>query len=201
MTDPMDTPESKRRGRITLIGVALLFFVPLGISFWLYFSGGWRPASTTNHGELITPARHLENAALAKPDGSSVRIDLLTGKWNLVYLGDGACDTDCQHTLYVMRQSRLTLANEMPRVGRVMISTAHCCNTQYLAREHPGLELVAAEDPGTRDFLAQFPLTDRSNSIFIVDPLGNLLMRFDARQPPKGLQSDLTKLLKLSHIG
>lgn len=201
MPGAIDMPAGNRRGRITLIGLALLFFVPLAAAFWLYFSGGWRPASSTNHGELITPARHLENAALAKPDGSSARIDVLTGRWALVYLGDGACDVDCQKTLRVMRQTRLTLANEMTRVGRVMIATAHCCNTQFFQREHPGLEVVAAEDPGTRDFLAQFPANDRGNSIYIVDPLGNLMMRFDARLPPKGLQSDLTKLLKLSHIG
>lgn len=201
MVDTADVPQPKRRGRMTLVGLALLFFVPLGLSFWLYYAGGWRPASGTNHGELITPARHLELAALSNPDGSTARIDLLTGKWNLVYLGDGACDADCQHTLYVMRQTRLTLADEMTRVGRVMIATSHCCNTQFIEREHPGLELVSAQDQGDRDFLAQFPAADRSNSIYIVDPLGNLMMRFDARQPPKGLQSDLTKLLKLSHIG
>lgn len=201
MSTTNDPAAEQRRGRVTLIGLALLFFVPLGISFWLYFSGGWRPSSSTNHGVLITPARPLEKAALANLDGSSARIDLLTGKWNMVYLGDGQCDADCQHTLYVMRQTRLTLANEMPRVGRVMIATTHCCNRAFLEREHPGLEIVSAEDPGTGDFLAQFPDQDRSNSIYIVDPLGNLMMRFDARQPPKGLQSDLTKLLKLSHIG
>lgn len=201
MSTTIDPAAERRRGRVTLIGLALLFFVPLGISFWLYFSGGWRPSSSTNHGVLITPARPLEKAALSKPDGSSARVDLLTGKWNMVYLGDGQCDADCKHTLFVMRQTRLTLANEMQRVGRVLIATAHCCNTVFLQQEHPGLEVVAAEDPGTRDFLAQFPDQDRSNSIYIVDPLGNLMMRFDARQPPKGLQTDLTKLLKLSHIG
>jgi hypothetical protein len=181
------TPAAEqRRGRVTLIGLAALFFVPLALSFWLYFSGGWRPAASTNHGELISPAVHLENAALAKPDGSSARSDLLTGKWNLVYLGNGACDPQCQHTLVVRR---------------VFIATADCCNRTYFEREHQGLEVVSAADAGTRDFLAQFPPTDREHSIYIVDPLGNLMMRFDARQSYKGLQSDINKLLKLSHIG
>ena len=45
------------------------------------------------------------------------------------------------------------------------------------------------------------PLQDRANWLFIVDPLGNLVMRYDARDNPKGLLEDLKKLLKLSHIG
>ena len=191
----------RRRGRRTFLGIAALFFVPLAISFWLYYAGGWRPARSTNHGELIAPAVLLEKAVLNKPDGSSERADLLTGQWSLLYLGSGQCDTDCQQTLYVMRQARLTLANDMTRVQRVLIATRDCCNISFLNREHPGLAVVAATDASTRDFLAQFPTVDRAHSIYIVDPLGNLMMRFDARQNPKGLQSDLIKLLKLSHIG
>lgn len=201
MQDATDSSTARRRGRITFLGMAALFFVPLGLSFWLYFSGGWRPAMSTNHGELISPAVHLENAALSKPDGSAARSDLLTGKWTLVYLGNGRCDEDCQRTLYVMRQTRLTLANELTRVARVFIATGDCCNSEFLAREHAGLEVVAADAAGARDFLAQFPAAGQRHSIYVVDPLGNLMMRFDARQNPKGLQSDLTKLLKLSHIG
>ena len=192
---------ARRRGRQTFLGLAALFFVPLALSFWLYYSGGWRPARSTNHGEIITPALRLEKAALSKPDGSSARVELLTGQWSLLYLGAGQCDADCQHTLYVMRQTRLTLANDMTRVRRVFIATSNCCNVDFFNREHAGLEVVAASDPATRDFLAQFPQTDRSHSIFVVDPLGNLMMRFDARQNPQGLKSDLTQLLKLSHIG
>jgi hypothetical protein len=46
-----------------------------------------------------------------------------------------------------------------------------------------------------------FPVADREQSLFIVDPLGNLMMRYDVRQNPKGLLQDLKKLLSLSHIG
>jgi hypothetical protein len=100
-----------------------------------------------------------------------------------------------------MRQTRQLLAADMDRVQRVFIARADCCDLDYLSKEHAGLEVVRADDPTTRDFFAQFPAKDPSHSIYVVDPLGNLMMRFDARENPKGLLSDMKKLLKLSHIG
>ncbi len=201
MIQDVDAMQARRRGRTIFLGLAALFFVPLLLSFWLYYSGGWRPALSTNHGELIAPAVPLERAVLSKPDGSAARTDLLTGRWTVVYLGAGNCDADCKQALVVMRQTRLTLANEMTRVGRLFIATSDCCNLDFLNREHEGMEVVAATNASARDFLAQFPKADQTHSLYVVDPLGNLMMRFDARQNPKGLQSDLIKLLKLSHIG
>ena len=54
---------------------------------------------------------------------------------------------------------------------------------------------------GVRALLAQFPAEQRAASIFVVDPRGNLMMRYDAHDDPKGLRDDLKKLLTLSHIG
>lgn len=200
--DAAADPAAIARGRRTLIGLASLFFVPLAIAFALYYAGGWRPAGSTNHGELITPARPLENVPFTLPDGTtSARADLLQGKWTLVYIGSGRCEAGCQRALWVMRQSRLLLAEDMDRVNRLFVVRGDCCNMEFLGREHRGLEVVQALDPATRDFFAQFPDTDMAQSIYVVDPLGNLMMRFDARQDPKGLLKDLEKLLKLSHIG
>ena len=190
------------RGRRMLIGLAALFFVPLGLSFWLYYSGGWRPSGSTNKGELITPARPLPEVAFTLPDGTtSARAGLLRGKWTLLYLGGGGCTEDCRQALWTMRQTRQLLAEDMDRVQRVFIVRSDCCNTAFLSKEHPGLEVVKADDPSTGDFFALFPATEPTHSVYIVDPLGNLMMRFDARENPKGLLSDMKKLLKLSHIG
>ncbi len=190
------------RGRRTLLGIAALFFVPLASSFWLYYSGGWRPSGSTNHGELITPARPLPDVAFTLPDGTtSARAGLLRGKWTLLYLGGGGCTDDCRQALWTIRQTRQLLAEDIDRVQRVFIVRRDCCNTGFLAKEHPGLEVVKADDPSTGEFFALFPGVEPTHSIYVVDPLGNLMMRFDARENPKGLLSDLKKLLKLSHIG
>jgi len=187
------------QGRSVLVGLAALFFVPLFAAFYLYYAGGWRPAGSTNHGELVNPARPLPAASFTHPDGAAARADLFKGKWTLVYLGDGACAADCQRALWVMRQTRILLAQDMERAKRVFVVEQNCCNLAFLRAEHPGLEIAVPVEAAA--LLAQFPRTDAAHSIYVVDPLGNLMMRFDARQNPKGLLSDLQKLLKLSHIG
>jgi hypothetical protein len=170
----------------TVALLAALFLLPLLLSFWMYYGIGWQPAGRSNHGELFAPARPL-------PDASG-----LTGKWSLVYVGDGRCDEPCRRALHVMRQTRLALNKDMTRVNRVFLVARECCDHVFLEREHVGLTVV--ETPATA-LLNAFPNADRANALFVVDPLGNLVMRHDARANPKGLLEDLKKLLKLSHIG
>ena len=100
-----------------------------------------------------------------------------------------------------MRQSRLSLNNEMTRVNRVFLATSTCCNNEFLDREHPGQVTLDATGPEAASLVAAFPTADRERSLYVVDPLGNLVMRYDTRDTPKGLLDDLKKLLKLSHIG
>jgi hypothetical protein len=178
-------------GRGQMLLLALLFFAPLLSAFAIYYGSQWRPARHVNHGALIEPARTLPLAA-----GSA-----LTGKWSLVYLGRGDCDADCRATLYFMRQTHLGLANLIPRVQRVFLATADCCDHDYLAREQP--QLITLDAHGTADaaLLASFPPDGRATTIFVVDPRGNVMMRYDAHDDPKGLRNDLKRLLLLSHIG
>jgi hypothetical protein len=100
-----------------------------------------------------------------------------------------------------MSWARLALNKDMPRVERVFLATADCCDEAFLARAQPGLIVLdASGSPGQR-LLQSFPAGHRSSMIFIVDPLGNLMMRYDSRRDPKGLLEDLQLLLRLSHIG
>jgi len=174
----------RARNLRTVGALAALFLMPLALSFWMYYGAGWHPGGRTNHGELLQPVRPLPNAGI------------FGEKWALVYIGDGHCDVACRQALYVMRQTRLSLNNEMTRVNRVFLATGECCDREFLQREHPGLKIAPAQS-----ISPAFPGTDRMHSLFIVDPLGNLVMRYDARNNPKGLLQDLKKLLKLSHIG
>jgi len=192
--------DSRRRGRRILLVLAAMFLLPVAIAFALYYGNIWRPAGSASKGELITPARPLNVAGLRMVDGTTAGDDVLQGKWTLIYIGDGACDAACRQALVFGRQSRLALNNEMKRVQRVFLATGNCCASDYLAAEQPGLIALDASAPEAQALLEQFP-ADRSNSLYIVDPLGNLMMRHDASQTTKGLLSDLKKLLKLSHIG
>jgi cytochrome oxidase Cu insertion factor (SCO1/SenC/PrrC family) len=203
MTTETSKAHTTTSGRGALIGLAALFFIPLLGAFWLYYAGGWRPAGSTNHGELISPARPLAESNFLTPDGALAKAEVFRGKWTLLYIDDGACDATCRQTLWTIRQTRLLLAEDMDRVQRVFIAESNCCDTTFLASEHPGLETLQFSDAASRVWLDQFPRDVSSSTpyIFVVDPLGNLMMRFDATQNPKGLLEDIKKLLKLSHIG
>ena len=192
--------DSRARGQRTLLIVAALFLVPVAVAFTLYYGKLWRPANSASKGELIDPARPLVVAGLRHPDGTPAGPQVLSGKWTLIYIGDGRCDDACRNSLVFGRQSRLALNNEMTRVQRVLLATANCCDNDYFAREQEGLIALDASSPEAAALLSQFPQA-REHSLFIVDPLGNLMMRHDASHTTKDLLSDLKKLLKLSHIG
>ncbi len=207
----MSTPADDLRARNLrmLAALAGLFLLPLLLAFYMYYATDWRPAKRVNHGTLISPVRPLPNVHLprvtlsdsdpvpATPDPSGP----FRSKWSIVYIGAGNCDEPCRQALYVMRQTRLSLNNDMSRVERVFLTTGNCCARDFLEHEHPGLVVLDATTPDGGRLLSAFPADGRPYSLFIVDPLGNLMMSYDARQNPKGLLEDMRKLLRLSHIG
>jgi len=196
MTSPTPNPRNRR----PLLWLLLLFLAPLAFSFWLYYGSSWRPGSTTNNGELLPP-RVLASQPMPLAAGGQTKADWLSGKWSLVVVGNGACDVACQQTLVYARQTHTGLGRLNVRVQRVFLADGGCCDRDYLQREHAGLIAIDAAGSAGRDLLSMFPGDDRERMIFIVDPLGNLMMRYDSRLDPKGLRTDLKNLLDLSHIG
>jgi hypothetical protein len=208
----------RARNLRTLAALAALFLLPLVLAFYTYYATGWRPAAHTNHGTLITPPRRLPELPLPRVSleatvsggGASGTASapeptpapaLFRRRWSLVYVGPGGCDAACRDALYVMRQTRLSLNTDMTRLERVFLVTGDCCNREFLAREHSGLVVVDASGAAGEQLLQQFPRMEREHTLFIVDPLGNLMMSYDARTDPRGLRDDLKKLLRLSQIG
>lgn len=189
---------NERKSKGTLVGLAALFFLPLGLSFLLYYGSGWRPTGHTNHGTLIEPARPLPDVPVLRAGTQVKSSAVLSAKWSLVYVGDGACDTDCRNTLHYVRQTDFGMGSLMPRLQRVFLATDHCCDQTFLQQEDPGLITLNGLD--IEMLTANFP-SDRQGGIFIVDPRGNLMMRYDVNADPKGLREDLKKLLNLSSIG
>lgn len=194
--------STKSRQRRQLLLIALLFLLPVALAFYLYYGhGNWRPADTTNHGELILPPRALPAVTLRGPAGSASERPF-DNAWSLIYVGDGSCDARCREALYVMRQVRLALNRDSDRVQRVFLYRGDCCNEPYFSQQQQGLiRLNLDSDVGGR-LLRAFPApAAESGRIWLADPHGNLMMSYPSGVDAGGMLADLKRLLKLSHIG
>jgi cytochrome oxidase Cu insertion factor (SCO1/SenC/PrrC family) len=217
-----------RRQRRLLIGIALMFFAPLGLAFYLYY-GHWHPGGRVNAGELIEPARPLPPLSLpllvsGTPDKlQNTDPNFLKGKWTLLYVGSGPCAEECRRRLYDTRQVRLALDRDMDRVQRVFIADADCCDAQLLHAQHPDLIAIRAGAaaapllallPGRDSLTAPHDLTATgastppgtpsaagASAVYLIDPLGNLMMSYAADAKAKGMLNDIKRLLRLSSIG
>jgi cytochrome oxidase Cu insertion factor (SCO1/SenC/PrrC family) len=197
------TNLTSRRPRTQFWILLGIFFVPLALAFVLYYGvQDWRPGGSTNNGQLIDPPRPLPQAALTTPTGATLDANFMLGKWTLVYVGGGACDARCREALTLMRQTRLALGDDMTRVQRLFLAGAGCCDQAYLDEQHAGLITALTESAAGSELLRHFPAdSTTAGRIYIVDPLGNLMMSYEPDARPKDLLEDLKKLLKLSHIG
>lgn len=202
MNAPAEQVSTRSRKQVwILVGV---FFSPLLLAFLLYYGVGLRPSGSTNHGDLITPPVTLAEVELPGTADQSLPANTLRGRWTMVFIGDGACDTRCREALTLMRQTRLALGDDMPRVQRLFLISGNCCDRPYLETEQVGLLLGRIDNPAGKTLLETFPEgadAPQHGRIYLVDPLGNLMMSYAPDAPQKGLLEDLKKLLKLSHIG
>jgi len=193
-----------RRQRRLLIGLALLFFAPLGLAFFLYYGHWtWHPGGRVNAGELIEPARPLPALALPLLGTGSTDPNFLRGKWSFLYVLQGPCGEVCRKRLYDTRQVRLALDRDMNRVQRVFVADGDCCEAQFLPQQHPDLIAVragAAAEP-LLALLPGHPSDASAPRLYLIDPLGNLMMSYSPDAKPKGMLEDLKRLLRLSSIG
>jgi cytochrome oxidase Cu insertion factor (SCO1/SenC/PrrC family) len=180
-TDPV------RRGRVKLLLLAALFAVP-AVAGWLAYLFDWAPGTTSNYGELIEP-RTVRGAPL----------EALRGKWVMVSFDAPACDAYCEKKLYFMRQVRKAQGRELARIERLWLLTAPGAPRKELLEAIEGTHVAPAAAAAPE---AQFPSRKAlADHIYLVDPLGNLMMRYPRDPDPSRMIRDLQRLLKYSRIG
>ena len=176
-----------------LLLLGAISLAPFAGSLLLYYF--WKPQTFTNYGELIAVVP-LSGVTIPAKDGEPFRVDGLRGNWTFLMADSGNCDDYCQSKLYVMRQIRLTQGKDQERIERVWLIPDG-------VRPPPGLE---AEYRGTRiiqsasdDFLARLPASGSPRDhIYVIDPFGNLMMRFPRNVDPQRMKKDVDKLMKIS---
>ena len=184
-----------RRSNRTLWLVLAACLLPFVAATGLYVFAP--PGDRMNYGELIEP-RLVPDIALAKLDGKLLRLADLRGKWVMLQVDEARCERACREKLYNMRQVRLTQGKNMDRVLRVWVVSDAGPVDPVLLREYEGTLVVRA---GTAQWLQQLPASGSvSDPIWLVDPLGNIMLRYPLHADPSGMKKDLARLLKISRI-
>lgn len=198
--------RDRRRRRRTVFGIAAIFFVPLAAALYLYYGlPGFRPVGTVNHGVLVDPPHPLPTLSLPLFPAGRTQPGFLEGRWTLLVVGTGVCGERCRAELYDTRQVRMALGQDMNRVQRVFLATGPCCDAHFLHSQHPDLITVRVTATAA-PLLAALPVYDGiaplgAGRVYLIDPLGNLMMSYPPNAAPKGMLEDLQRLLHLSTIG
>ena len=180
MATPQVTPEARRRNRRTLILIAIVAVAPVVASYVAYYF--FPRDHQVNYGELLPTQPPPDAAALAE----------FKGRWVLAMSAPGACDASCKGALYATRQARTMQNREMERVVRVWLVPDAAPSDPTLLAEHRDMAV-------RRGSLATWPAG--GDRIYLVDPLGNLVLAWPRDPDIKKLGADLGRLLKASRIG
>jgi hypothetical protein len=192
--------KQQKTGRWKLFAVFLVCAAPLIISYLTYYV--IKPQGRTNYGEILDPRAYpMPQLATRGLDGKPEALQAYQGKWIMLAADDAACGESCQKKLYYMRQLRMTQGKEMERIERVWLITDEQPLETLIMREYDGTHLLRAKREELQAWLPAAPGATIADHIYLIDPLGNLMMRFPKDADPNRIKKDLSKLLRASSIG
>ncbi|MBJ2287924.1 hypothetical protein JFT66_27650 [Pseudomonas sp. MF6755] len=183
-----ETPD-RRKGRWQLILILMMVIGPMVLATFMYKLQFWVPDSRSYHGELIGNGQTR----------ADIGVQADQDRWQLLVTAPTACANDCQQLVYLARQLQISLGRDAYRASHALAG-AQPLSTEYEAKlkaEYPQLQRYSLDlSTFTRNAAAP-----GEAQLWIIDPHGNLVLRYDARVKGKDLLNDLRLLLKLSNIG
>lgn len=185
----------KRAHKQKLLAMMALLLAPVVISYALHYSG-YRPG-TINYGELIE-MENFEGTAVNQFDKTIFRPRDVHGKWTMITVDSGDCDEYCNQKLYKMRQVRLVQNKEMHRVERLWLIDDNAAIKPSMTETYDGTLFVNAKDSDILQSLK--PIESQRKHIYLVDPIGNVMMRFPENADPSAMVEDLKRLLHVSQL-
>jgi len=204
-------PTRTQRPMWPLYLIVLVCFAPVVFALLAYYvpSLGLRPQEMTNYGTLVEPQRPMPEASalpLTTRDGKPFDLSSLKGQWLLVTADSGACDEACVKKLFILRNSHASQGKNVERLARVWFLTDDEPIPEQILEAYRGYNMLRADPEQLAAFLApkagpaehQAALTA---PMWVIDPLGNLMMEFPADADPISVRDDIRKLLKASRIG
>ncbi len=174
------------------------FLVPAFLAYGYYFLGD-RPDISSN-GELISPVIDIETLRLTNESGEQLDRETLTPRWRLYYLVTKDCNEQCQQDLFNIRQINKALGKNQGRMEHVIVHLEHPTPEfeKLIKQEHTTAQRAYVASHQTVD--GELPWKQKEY-FYLMDPLGNVMMRFEHTLNPKLILKDINKLLKISRIG
>lgn len=191
--------QRTRIGRWKMIAMMLVCASPVIASYFTYYV--IRPEGRRVYGELIQPLKDMPQASAKNLQGESITLASLKGQWLLVTVASGACQERCQQNLYFQRQLREILGREKDRLDRVWLVNDEVPVSPGLL---PGLKVahVLRLDATTlQSWISPATGQQLQDHLYVIDPMGNFMMRFPANMDVPGASKakrDLDRLLKAS---
>lgn len=205
----MQNKPAKPRSILPLVLVLLVCLAPLVFALLAYYvpALGLRPSGESNYGALVQPQRPVPEAQalnLRTLDGQPFDLRSLHGKWVLASADSGACPESCVKKLFVLRNAHASQGKEVNRLTRVWFITDDTPVSEQILTAYKGTIMVRADAGRLAAYLAPKaadPAAALAAPMWIIDPLGNLMMQFPAGADPLKVRSDIKKLLANSRIG
>lgn len=191
-----DAAASTRKGRWKMLGVLLVCAAPVIASYLAYYV--IRPEGRRNYGELIDPQRPLPTWTGVDAQGRTVPLASLKDQWLLVSVADSSCNEACVEHLYLQRQLRETLGREKERLDWVWLRTGNAALPEALQKATAAAQVLQVDAQAVAAWLQPAPGQKIEDHLYVVDPLGNWMMRFPARLDPAQAKRDLGQLLRAS---
>jgi len=206
MSDTESPPQDlqlPRKNPYTLWFVVVAFVLPVAGAYILYFSG-YTPAGYTNQGELIQPV--IDVNALALFDGEQnplSREDATNRKWHMMYFAGPGCDQACNDALHKIRQVNKAVGKNAYRLRRLVVHLDQPGEAfvALLAGDYSDVRRLYADQETAHRAMQQVATELDRNDIYLMDPNGNIMMRYTPENSFKDLLHDLNKLFKVSQIG
>lgn len=202
---PVNNPiATSKRNPYTVWFVVLAFIAPVALAYIMFFFVEVK--SFVNHGEILNPIVHIRSFELKNKDNEIIPEEELTYKWRLISFVGKDCDPQCEKRLYDTRQIHTSLGKDKHRLSRMFIHLEPAGETlsKLIAEKHQNAIEVNSSAKIIIDTLGDNIRSDAgimNNETYIMDPMGNVMMRFTQEQPNKEFLHDLKKLLKASQIG
>lgn len=195
--------QATKKNPYTLWFVVIAFVLPVVGAYTLYFTG-YAPAGYSNKGELIQPVIDIEALGLVDENNEALaRDDATIRKWNMIYFAGSTCDQACNDALFKIRQVNKAVGKNAYRLRRLIVhlDKPDAEFSELIAKEYPDARRLYADRPAIVEALQAVQPQLEQHEIYLMDPIGNIMMRFTADMPGKWLIHDLNKLFKVSQIG